>query len=105
LTIALIDTFSNKNEKVYENVAQSIVDTSKKLPESHGAAILDVIQRILNYHQEEEGEIPFNSDTFQLLTRVAVNELTIPKELIPLWQQVASDVLIKIGKYDNFKYE
>ncbi|CAF2850281.1 unnamed protein product [Rotaria sp. Silwood2] len=116
LTIALIDTLSDKNEKVRDYVAQSIVDTGKKLPlptvklctnyldkhqklpESHRAAILRVIQRILNYHQEKEGETLFDIDTFQSLTRVAVNELTMPKDLIPLWQQAASDVLVEIGK-------
>ncbi|CAF3370662.1 unnamed protein product [Rotaria sp. Silwood1] len=116
LTIALIDTLSDKNEKVRDNVAQSIVDTGKKLPQptvklctnyldkhqklpdSHRAAILRVIQRILNYHQDKEGGTPFDSDTFQSLTRVTINELTMPKELIPLWQQAASDVLVEIGK-------
>ncbi|CAF0851318.1 unnamed protein product [Rotaria sordida] len=116
LTIALIDTLSDKNEKVRDTVAQSIVNTGKKLPQptvklctnyldkhqklpdSHRAAILRVIQRILSYHQDKEGEMPFDSDTFQSLTRVAINELTMPKDLIPLWQQAASDVLVEIGK-------
>ncbi len=141
LTIALIDTLSDKIEKVRDSVAQSIVDTGKKLPkhtiilctnyldkhpklpESHRAAILRVIERILNYQQQQqqqEGNVPFDKDTFQLLTRVAITELTIPKvrffysetfffllilriylqELIPLWQQAASDVLVEIGKYE-----
>ncbi|CAF1509821.1 unnamed protein product [Rotaria magnacalcarata] len=115
LTIALIDTLSDRNDKVRDSVAQSIVDTGKKLPkltvklctnyldkhqklpEAHRAAILRVIQRILSY-QQEKGETPFDGDTFPLLTRVAVNELTMPKELVPLWQQAASDVLVEIGK-------
>ncbi|UJR27309.1 hypothetical protein I4U23_008603 [Adineta vaga] len=120
LTIALIDTLSDKNDKVRDSVSQSIVDTGKKLPQStvilctnylnkhqklpetHRAAILRVIERILNYQQQQQSDekVPFDNDTFQLLTRVAVNELTIPKELIPVWQQAASDVLVEIGKYE-----
>jgi hypothetical protein len=97
LNVALIDALSDKNDKVRESVAQSIVDTGKrlpkltvtlcanyldkhpKLPESHRAAILRVIERILNYQQQQEGEIPFKNDTFELLTRVGINELTTPK--------------------------
>jgi hypothetical protein len=102
LTIALIDTLSDKNDKVRDGVAQSIVDTGKKLPqlvitlctnylnkhqklpETHRAAILRVIQRILSYHQQQEAEVPFDANTFETLTRVAVNELTIPKVCFPL---------------------
>ncbi len=97
MTIALIDALSDKNDKVRDSVAQSIVDTGKKLPqltvmlctnylnkhqklpESHRAAILRVIERILSYHQQQEGDVPFDNDTFQLLTRVAITELTMPK--------------------------
>jgi hypothetical protein len=97
LNIALIDTLSDKNDKVRDSVAQSIVDTGKKLPqhtvilctnylnkhqklpETHRASILRVIERILNYQKQQEGNVPFDSDTFELLTRVAVNELTMPK--------------------------
>lgn len=97
LTIALIDTLADRNDKVRDSVAQSIVDTGKKLPklavklcttyldkhqklpETHRAAILRVIQRILSYQQEKEVESPFDSETFQFLTRVAVTELTMPK--------------------------
>ncbi|CAF0757506.1 unnamed protein product [Adineta ricciae] len=121
LTIALIDTLSDKNDKVRDSVAQSIVDTGKKLPqltvtlctnylnkhqklpETHRAAILRVIERILNYQQQQgqtNEEIPFDNETFQLLTRVAANELTMPKEIVPVWQQAASDVLVEIGKYE-----
>jgi hypothetical protein len=96
LTIALIDTLSDKNEKVRDSVAQSIVDTGRKLPkntiilctnyldkhqklpESHRAAILRVIERILN-HQQQQEVVPFDQNTFELLTRVAINELTVPK--------------------------
>ncbi len=97
MTIALIDTLSDKNEKVRDSVAQSIVDTGKKLPkhtvtlctnyldkhqklpETHRASILRVIERILSYQQQREGEIPFDDETFRTLTRVAITELTIPK--------------------------
>ena len=54
----------------------------QKLPETHRAAILRVIERILNYQQQQgqtNEEIPFDNETFQLLTRVAANELTMPK--------------------------
>ncbi|CAF3625117.1 unnamed protein product [Adineta steineri] len=118
LTIALIDALSDKTDKVRDSVAKSIVDTGKKLPqltvrlctnyldkhqklpETHRAAILHVIEGILGYQQQQEGEIPFDNDTFQLLTGVAINELIMPKELVPLWQQAASDVLVEIGKYE-----
>ena len=97
MTIALIDTLSDKNEKVRETVAQSIVDTGKKLPkltvilcanylekhpklpETHRASILHVIDRILTYQQQQDGEVPFDTETFQLLTRVAMAELIMPK--------------------------
>lgn len=97
LTIALIDTLSDKNEKVHESVAQSIVDTGKKLPkltvtrcanylekhpklpETHRASILRVIDRVLSYQQQQDGDIPFDKETFELLTRVAMAELIMPK--------------------------
>ena len=97
LTIALIDALADKNDKVRISVAQSIVDTGKKLPrltialcmnyldkhsklpELHRASILRVIERILNYQQDNEEKLPFDRETFQSLTRIAVNELTMPK--------------------------
>ncbi len=80
-------------------MAQSIFDTGKKLPqktvilctnylnkhqklpETHRASILRVIERIIHYQQQQqqEGSVPFDAETFQLLTRVAINELTVPK--------------------------
>jgi len=113
----LIDTLSDKNDKVRDTVAQSIFNTGKKLPQktivlctnyldthpklpdTHRSSILRVIQRILS-QQQQQGDNPFDQDTFKLLVRVGVNELTMPKELIPLWQQAASDVLVEVGKYD-----
>lgn len=103
LTIALIDTLSDRTDKVRDSVAQSIVDTGKKLPQStvklctnyldkhpkspdtHRAAILRVIQRILNYHLDREGKIPFDNETFQFLTRVSITELTMPKVCLSIW--------------------
>ncbi len=97
MTVALIDALSDKSDKVRDSVAQSIVDTGKKLPkltvtlcanyldkhqklpETHRASILRVIERILNYQKQQEGEVPFDNNTFQLLTRVGINELTVPK--------------------------
>jgi hypothetical protein len=97
LTLALIDTLADKHEKVRDSVAQSIFHTGKKLPEptvilctnylnkhqklpeTHRAAILRVIERILNHHQQQDDKNSFTIDTFQLLTHVAVNELTMPK--------------------------
>jgi hypothetical protein len=97
LTIALIDTLSDRIDKVRDSVAQSIVDTGKKLPqktvilctnylnkhqklpETHRAAILRVIERILSYQQQQEGQVPFDKDTFAVLTQVSVTELTMPK--------------------------
>ena len=98
LTIALIDTLADKNDDVRSSVSQSIVDTGKKLPQlaitlctnylnkhsklpdTHRAAVLRVIERILSYHQQQsQQDIPFDNETFQLLTRVAITELTSPK--------------------------
>ena len=97
LTIALIDTLADKNEKVRDSVAQSIVDTGKKLPkntvllctnylkkhqklpDTHRASILRVIERIFTYLQQQNAEVPFDSASFELLTHVAVSELTVPK--------------------------
>lgn len=77
-------------------MAQSIVDTGKKLaqptvtlctnyidkhpklPDTHRASILRVIERILIYHQTQD-KVPFDEDTFKLMVRVAVTELTMPK--------------------------
>ncbi len=96
MTIALIDALADRSDKVRDSVTQSIVDTGKKLPkltvtlctnyldkhqklpETHRAAILRVIERILNYQQQKE-EVPFDSNTFELLTRVGITELTMPK--------------------------
>ena len=97
LTIALVDTLADKSEKVRESVAQSIVDTGKKLPkntvllctnylkkhqklpDTHRASILRVIERIFTYLQQQNAEVPFDSASFELLTQVAVGELTVPK--------------------------
>ena len=96
LTTVLIDTLSDKSEKVRDTVAQSIFNTGKKLPkltvmlctnyldkhtklpETHRAAILRVIERILG-HQLQQETMPFDKETFELLTRVAITELTMPK--------------------------
>ena len=74
LTIALIDTLSDKNDKVRDSVAQSIFDTGKKLPqqtvilctnylnkhqklpETHRASILRAIERIIHYQQQNQQE-------------------------------------------------
>ncbi len=53
------------------------LDKHQKLPDTHRASILRVIERILSYHQAHK--VPFDDDTFELITRVAVNELTMPK--------------------------
>lgn len=54
------------------------IDKHPKLPETHRAAILRVIERILGYHLQQD-KVPFDPDTFLLLTRVAITELTVPK--------------------------
>ena len=97
LIIALIEALADRNDKVCVSVAQSIVDTGKKLPkltiilcmnyldkhsklrDSHRASILRVIERILNYQQGNEGELLFDGETFQTLTHIIVNELIMPK--------------------------
>lgn len=97
MTIALIDTLSDKNDNVRETVAKSIVDTGKKLPkltvtlcanylekhpklpDTHRVSILHVINRILTYQQQQDGDVPFDTETFQLLTRITMAELTMPK--------------------------
>ena len=114
LTIALIDTLADKSDKVRDSVAQSIVDTGKKLPqltvnlctnylnkhqklpETHRAAILRVIERILSYQQQQDGEVPFDNETFQSLTRVAVNELIMPKVRSRLVQYILRQSLSRI---------
>jgi hypothetical protein len=75
---SIVDT-GKKLPKLAITLCTNYLDKHQKLPESHRAAILRVIERILNYQQQQEGDVPFDKDTFQLLTRVAITELTIPK--------------------------
>lgn len=98
MNIALIDTLADKSDDVRKSVAQSICDTGKKLPtqtvlwctnyltkhqklaDTHRALILRVIERIINYHQQQQpNEVPFDHETLETMAKVGVNEMMMPK--------------------------
>ncbi|XP_030605842.1 maestro heat-like repeat-containing protein family member 1 isoform X1 [Archocentrus centrarchus] len=110
VTLALLDAATDKDSEVQEQVRKSILTLGKQQPDrvlamcqdylvkhpklvvSHRVVILQTIELIVGCRIEEIS-LPRIKSTISL----ASDEMTRSKEVIPDWQQAASNILVAVG--------
>uniref|UniRef100_A0AAV2MBF0 Uncharacterized protein n=1 Tax=Knipowitschia caucasica TaxID=637954 RepID=A0AAV2MBF0_KNICA len=110
VTLALLDAANDKDTGVQEQVRKSVLTLGKQQPErvlamcqdylikhpklivSHRVVILRTIELIVDSQIEE---ISFNK--IKIIISLASDEMTRSKDVIPDWQQAASNILVAVG--------
>ncbi|XP_063342108.1 maestro heat-like repeat-containing protein family member 1 isoform X1 [Pelmatolapia mariae] len=110
VTLALLDAATDKDSEVQEQVRKSILTLGKQQPDrvlamcqdyllkhpklvvSHRVVILRTIELIVSYRIEE-----ISPSRIKSIISLASDEMTRSKEVIPDWQQAASNILVAVG--------
>ncbi|XP_037308997.2 maestro heat-like repeat-containing protein family member 1 isoform X1 [Pungitius pungitius] len=115
VTLALLDAATDKDPEVQEQVRKSMLTLGKQQPDrvlamcqdyllkhpklvvSHRVVILQTIELIVGCRIDE-----ISSPRIKSIISLASDEMTRSKEVIPDWQQAASNILVAVGnKYIN----
>uniref|UniRef100_A0A3B4UCZ2 Maestro heat-like repeat family member 1 n=1 Tax=Seriola dumerili TaxID=41447 RepID=A0A3B4UCZ2_SERDU len=110
VTLALLDAANDKDSEVQEQVRKSMLTLGKQQPDrvlamcqdyllkhpklvvSHRVVILQTIELIAGCSIEE-----ISSPRIKSIISLASDEMTRSKEVIPDWQQAASNILVAVG--------
>ncbi|XP_039868821.1 maestro heat-like repeat-containing protein family member 1 isoform X1 [Simochromis diagramma] len=110
VTLALLDAATDKDSEVQEQVRKSILTLGKQQPDrvlamcqdyllkhpklvvSHRVVILRTIELIVSCRIEE-----ISPSRIKSIISLASDEMTRSKEVIPDWQQAASNILVAVG--------
>uniref|UniRef100_A0A3Q0SCX7 Maestro heat-like repeat family member 1 n=1 Tax=Amphilophus citrinellus TaxID=61819 RepID=A0A3Q0SCX7_AMPCI len=110
VTLALLDAATDKDSEVQEQVRKSILTLGKQQPDrvlamcqdylvkhpklvvSHRVVILQTIELIVGCRIEE-----ISLPRIKSIISLASDEMTRSKEVIPDWQQAASNILVAVG--------
>lgn len=110
VTLALLDAATDKDSEVQEQVRKSVLTLGKQQPDrvlaicqdyllnhpklvvSHRVVILQTIELVVDCKIEE-----INSSRIKSIISLASDEMTRSKEIIPDWQQAASNILVAVG--------
>ncbi|AWO96969.1 putative maestro heat-like repeat-containing protein family member 1 [Scophthalmus maximus] len=110
VTLALLDAANDKDSAVQEQVRKSMLTLGKQQPDrvlamcqdyllkhpklvvSHRVVILRTIELIASCKIEE-----ITSPSIKRIIALASDEMTRSKEVIPDWQQAASNILVAVG--------
>ncbi|KAM9310205.1 maestro heat-like repeat-containing protein family member 1 isoform 2-T2 [Pholidichthys leucotaenia] len=110
VTLALLDAANDKDPEVQEQVRKSILTLGKQHPDrvlamcqdylvkhpklvlSHRVVILQTIELIVGCKIEE-----ISSPRIKSIISLASDEMTQSKEVVPDWQQAASNILVAVG--------
>ncbi|XP_033836281.1 maestro heat-like repeat-containing protein family member 1 isoform X2 [Periophthalmus magnuspinnatus] len=110
VTLALLDVANDKDTGVQEQVRKSVLTLGKKQPErvlamcqdyllkhpklivSHRVVILRTIELIVDSKIED-----ISSNKIKSIISLASDEMTRSKDVIPDWQQAASNILVAVG--------
>ncbi|XP_039973660.1 maestro heat-like repeat-containing protein family member 1 isoform X1 [Xiphias gladius] len=110
VTLALLDAANDKDSEVQEQVRKSMLTLGKQHPDrvlamcqdyllkhpklvvSHRVVILQTIELIAGCRIEE-----ITSPRIKSIISLASDEMTRSKEVIPDWQQAASNILVAVG--------
>lgn len=110
VTLALLDAATDKDTGVQEQVRKSVLTLGKQQPErvlamcqdyllkhpklvvSHRVVILRTIELIVDSKIED-----INSNKIKSIISLASDEMTRSKDVIPDWQQAASNILVAVG--------
>ncbi|XP_056300772.1 maestro heat-like repeat-containing protein family member 1 [Pseudoliparis swirei] len=115
VTLALLDAATDKDAEVQEQVRKSMLTLGKQQPDrvlamcqdyllkhpklvvSHRVVILQTIELIVCCRIEE-----ISSARIKSIISLASDEMTRSKDVVPDWQQAASNILVAVGnKYIN----
>ncbi|XP_072316120.1 maestro heat-like repeat-containing protein family member 1 isoform X2 [Eucyclogobius newberryi] len=110
MTLALLDAANDKDTGVQEQVRKSVLTLGKQQPErvlamcqdyllnhpklivSHRVVVLRTIELIVDSKIEE-----ISSNKIKSIISLASDEMTRSKDVIPDWQQAASNILVAVG--------
>ncbi|CAG6015929.1 unnamed protein product [Menidia menidia] len=110
VTLALLDAANDKDSEVQEQVRKSVLTLGKQQPDrvlaicqdyllkhpklavSHRVVILQTIEMIVSSRIDD-----INSPRIKSIISLASDEMTRSKEVIPEWQQAASNILVAVG--------
>ncbi|XP_028985036.1 maestro heat-like repeat-containing protein family member 1 isoform X2 [Betta splendens] len=110
VTLALLDAANDKASDVQEQVRKSMLTLGKQQPDrvlamcqdyllkhpklvvSHRVVILQTIELIVSCRIEE-----ISSPKIKSIISLASDEMTRSKEVVPDWQQAASNILVAVG--------
>ncbi|KAL3981076.1 sialic acid binding Ig-like lectin 5 [Sarotherodon galilaeus] len=110
VTLALLDAATDKDSEVQEQVRKSILTLGKQQPDrvlamcqdyllkhpklvvTHRVVILRTIELIVGCRIEE-----ISPSRIKSIISLASDEMTRSKEVIPDWQQAASNILVAVG--------
>uniref|UniRef100_A0A3B5BK37 Maestro heat like repeat family member 1 n=1 Tax=Stegastes partitus TaxID=144197 RepID=A0A3B5BK37_9TELE len=110
VTLALLDAANDKDSEVQEQVRKSILTLGKQQPDrvlamcqdyllkhpklvvSHRVVILQTIELIVGCRIED-----ISSPRIKSIISLASDEMTRSKDVIPDWQQAASNILVAVG--------
>ncbi|XP_008321450.1 maestro heat-like repeat-containing protein family member 1 [Cynoglossus semilaevis] len=110
VTLALLDAANDKDADVQEQVRKSMLTLGKQQPDrvlsmcqdyllkhpkllvSHRVVILQTIELVADYRTED-----ISSPRIKSIISLASDEMTRTKEVIPDWQQAASNILVAVG--------
>ncbi|XP_011483379.1 maestro heat-like repeat-containing protein family member 1 isoform X1 [Oryzias latipes] len=115
VTLALLDAANDKDPAVQEQVRKSVLTLGKQQPDRvlamcqdyllkhpklvviHRVVILQTIELIVSTRIED-----VSASRIKSIISLASDEMTRSKEVLPDWQQAASDILVAVGnKYIN----
>ncbi|KAK9513462.1 hypothetical protein VZT92_026993 [Zoarces viviparus] len=110
VTLALLDAATDKDSEVQDQVRKSMLTLGKQQPDrvlamcqdyllkhpklvvSHRVVILQTIELVVGCRIEE-----ISSPRIKSIISLASDEMTRSKEVIPDWQQAASNILVAVG--------
>ncbi|MEQ2299030.1 hypothetical protein AMECASPLE_011400 [Ameca splendens] len=110
VTLALLDAANDKDSEVQDQVRKSMLTLGKQQPDrvlamcqdyllknpklvvSHRVVILQTIKLIVGCRIEE-----ISAPRIKSIISLASDEMTRSKEVIPDWQQAASNILVAVG--------
>lgn len=110
VTLALLDAATDKDSKVQEQVRKSILTLGKQQPDrvlamcqdyllkhpkllvTHRVVILQTIELVVGSRIEN-----ISYPRIKSIITLASDEMTRSKEVIPDWQQAASNILVAVG--------
>ncbi|CAN9513935.1 unnamed protein product [Ophioblennius macclurei] len=115
ITLALLDAANDKDAEVQEQVRKSVLTLGKQQPDrvlamcqdylikhpklvvSHRVVVLRTIELIVGCRIDE-----ISAPRIKSIITLASDEMTRSKEVVPEWQQAASNILVAVGnKYIN----